>query len=128
MGKAPRGPVPVVIMGLGFIGRQIARAALLSPEVKLIGAVDSQPQLAGSRLGELVQDASTSVRITADLEEAVGRTRGAVVLHATGSRLPDVAEQILEAVKAGCHVVSSCEELAFPWLKHDEWAQKLERA
>src|SRR5688500_10933537 len=104
MGKAPRGPVPVVVMGLGFIGRQIARAALGSPEVNLVGAVDTQPQLHGRKLGELIGDVSTGLKVSADLEEALGRTKGAVLLHATGSRLPDVVDQLLDAVAAGCHV------------------------
>jgi hypothetical protein len=37
-------------------------------------------------------------------------------------------EQLLEAIKLGVPVVSTCEELAFPFLKHPELAAKLERA
>jgi 4-hydroxy-tetrahydrodipicolinate reductase len=37
-----------------------------------------------------------------------------VVCHCTGSRLRDVEGQLLELLTAGCHVVSTCEELAFP--------------
>lgn len=128
MGKAPGGPVPVVVMGLGFIGQEIARAALASAEVKLIGAVDTNPSLAGKKLSEVIGDASANVRITSDLESAIGRTKNPVLLHATGSRLPQVIDQLIAATKLGCHIVSSCEELAFPYLKHDELAEKLDRA
>lgn len=128
MGKAPGGPVPVVVMGLGFIGQEIARAALASPEVKLVGAVDSNPNLAGKKLSELLADPAANVRITGDLGDALGKTSGAVLLHATGSRLPAVMDQLLDAVKRGLHIVSSCEELAFPYFKHDALAEKLDRA
>jgi len=128
MGKAQQGPVPVVVMGLGFIGQEIARAAFASPEVELVGAVDTNPQLAGKKLGELIGIPGVKVKITSDLKEAVGKNKGAVLLQATGSRLPQVAEQLLEAFKLGMSVVSTCEELAFPYLKHPELAEKLDRA
>lgn len=119
----------MVVMGLGFIGQEVARAALASPEVDLIGAVDPHPQLVDRKLADLIGvTAAGRLRVAKDLPGALGRTRGAVLLHATGSRLPLVSDQLLEAIRLGCHIVSSCEELAFPHLKHDELARKLERA
>ncbi len=128
MARAPAGPVPVVVMGLGFIGQEIARAALASPEVELIGAVDTSPQLSGRPLADVLGQPTPKVKVTDSLERALGRRRGAVLLHATGSRLPQVMDQLLEAIKLGVPVVSTCEELAFPFLKHPELATKLERA
>lgn len=125
--KAPSGPVPVVVMGLGYIGQQIVRAALLSPEVKLLGAVDPHPAFVGKKLSALVPGAGPS-KVAGELATALGRTKGAVVLHATGSRLPQVMDQLLEACAVGASVVSTCEELAFPYLKHEALAAKLERA
>lgn len=122
------GPVPVVVMGLGFIGREIARAAHASPEVELIGAVDMHPQLAGKKLGDLLGDPAISLKVTDRLATAVGKKKGVVLLHATGSRLGQVMDQLLEAIHLGMPVVSTCEELSFPHLKHPELAQKLERA
>jgi 4-hydroxy-tetrahydrodipicolinate reductase len=115
-------------MGLGFIGQEIARAASSSSELKLVGAVDLHPQLVGRKLSEVTGVASATFRISKSIEEAVGKHRNVVLLHATGSRLPQVAEQLLLAIKAGLSVVSTCEELAFPHLKHPELAEKLDRA
>ena len=128
MARAPAGPVPVVVMGLGFIGQEIARAALASAEVELIGAVDTNPQLAGRPLADVLGQPTPKLKVTDSLERALGRRRGAVLLHATGSRLPQVMDQLLDAIKLGIPVVSTCEELAFPFLKHPELAAKLERA
>ena len=127
MRRAPAGPVPVVVMGLGFIGQQIVRSALASPEVKLIGAVDNSPKFLGKKLAQLVPGAP-SVKVVGSLSEAFGRTKEGVLLHATGSRLPQVKDQLLEAVGAGYSVVSTCEELSFPYLKHEALAQKLDKA
>lgn len=115
-------------MGLGVIGQEIARAALASDEVELIGAVDSSPQLAGRPLSELLGQAVGSMKVHSSLAPAVGRRKGVVLLHATGSRLPQVKDQLLEAMSLGLHVVSTCEELAFPWFNHPEIADKLEAA
>ncbi len=128
MARAPEGPVPVVVMGLGFIGQEIARAAMSSPEVELIGAVDTQPALVGRPLGDVLGGPAPRVKVAESLEKAVGKRKGVVLLHATGSRLPQVMEQLLDALRLGMPVASTCEELAFPHLKHPELAEKLERA
>lgn len=115
-------------MGLGVIGQEIARAALANDEVELIGAVDSSPQLAGRSLADVLGQAVGTMKVHSSLAPAVARRKGVVLLHATGSRLPQVKDQLLEAMSHGLHVVSTCEELAFPWFNHPEIADKLEAA
>src|SRR4051812_12771702 len=114
-------------MGLGFIGQQIARASLSSPEVTLVGAVDNSPKFLGKKLSDLIPGAPP-VKVVDDLPKAFGRSRRGVLLHATGSRLPQVMDQLLDAIGAGVSIVSTCEELAFPYLKHEALAEKLDKA
>jgi 4-hydroxy-tetrahydrodipicolinate reductase len=128
MARAPEGPVPVVVMGLGFIGQEIARAAMSSPEVELIGAVDMAPSLVGRALGDVLGGPAPRVKVVDSLDKAVGKRKGVVLLHATGSRLPQVVDQLLTALKLGLPVASTCEELAFPYLKYPELAEKLDEA
>lgn len=118
----------MVVMGLGFIGQQIARSALASPEVTLVGAVDTHPQRKGRKLSDIVGEGVSNVRVVDSLEKAVGRTRDVVLLHATGSRLQQVYPQLIEALQLGLPIVSTCEELAFPYLKYPDLADKLDRA
>lgn len=130
--KTSGGPVPVIVMGLGVIGREIVRAALGSEELELVGAVDTSPQLTGKKLSDVLGKTASTVppglKISGDLKSALGSHRDAVLLHATGSRLAQVSDQLLEAIRLGLSVVSTCEELAFPWLKYPELAEKLDRA
>jgi hypothetical protein len=121
------GPVPVVVMGLGFIGQEIARAALANEELELIGAVDKSPSLVGKKLGDIV-GVPCAVKVSGTIAQAVGRRKGVVLLHATGSKLPQVTEQVLEALSHNMHVVSTCEELAFPWFNHGALAEKIDKA
>jgi hypothetical protein len=126
MAKALSGPVPVVVVGLGAIGREIARAALQSEEVTLVGVVDTHPALVGTPLDAL--GVPSDLRVQSTLGRRTPRARPPVVLHATGSSLPAVAEQLLAALHEGHPVVSTCEELSFPWVRHPELATRLERA
>jgi 4-hydroxy-tetrahydrodipicolinate reductase len=49
-----------------------------------------------------------------------------VVIHATGSYLKDVYPQIAPIAKYGVNVISTCEELSYPFLSEPELAKKLE--
>jgi 2,4-diaminopentanoate dehydrogenase len=121
--------VPVVVMGLGFIGRQIAKAAAASPELELVGAVDQSEALVGKPLSELVQGLDFHGKVARKLDDLPKQSlKGAVLLHATGSRLPSVMAELLDAVGRGMSVVSTCEELALPAVRHPELAEQLDAA
>ena len=107
-------PISVAQYGIGPIGAEIARLLLTKPWVKVVGAVDIDPNKIGKDLGEVIGlGRETGVRVTSALEG-----KPDVVCHSTGSRLRDVAGQLEELLARGCHVVSTCEELSFP-LDHE---------
>ena len=121
------GRVPVVVMGLAPLARHRPRC-VGERRVELIGAVDTNKALVGKKLSDVLGVPAGTFKIQPQLSLAVGRRRGVVLLHATGSRLPQVRDQLLEAMSLSMHVVSTCEELAFPWLNHAAIAEQLERA
>jgi 4-hydroxy-tetrahydrodipicolinate reductase len=114
-------------MGLGEIGQAIARAALARPDLRIVGAVDPHPSLAGRPLADVVGGVAPALSIADDLGDVAAAAAGGVVLQATRSRFDEVLPQLREAVEAGLHVASTCEELAWPWLRHDEAAGALDR-
>ncbi|MCW5859507.1 MAG: hypothetical protein KIS63_14505, partial [Caldilineales bacterium] len=59
---------------------------------------------------------------------AVHAPAGAVVLQATGSRLEALSQQLLAAIGLGYHVVSTCEELCWPWDDQPGLAGEINRA
>lgn len=126
-------PLRVVQYGLGPIGQATARAVLEKQEsghMTLVGAVDIDPVKVGTNVGELVgaEDADTTVRVSDDPEWVLGSGEPDVVLHTTSSFVEDVEDQLLRCIHAGVDVVSSTEELAFPFERHPERAQALDRA
>jgi 4-hydroxy-tetrahydrodipicolinate reductase len=115
--------IPVVIAGLGDVGRAIARAALASGDLRVVAVVD--PAFAGRKLDELI-GTPTGLQVEGDGARAFRAAKGGVLLQATSSRFEDVLPQIEQAVKSGLSVVSTCEELAYPWLAHEEEADALD--
>ena len=106
----PVQPITVVQYGLGPIGAEVARLLLTKPWIKLVGAVDIDPNKVGKDVGEVIGlGRAVGVAVTAELQ---GKPE--VVTHATGSRLRDVHAQLRDLLGRGCHVVSTCEELSFP--------------
>jgi hypothetical protein len=51
-----------------------------------------------------------------------------IVMHTTSSSLPKVMDQLLACLDVGSCVVSTCEELAYPYRTYPEWAAKLDKA
>ena len=124
MADGARG-IPVVLMGLGPVGQAVARAALATPDLRVVGAVD--PRHAGRKLGDLLGQPGPALAVAEAPGAALAAARGGVLLHAVTSDLEEAGPHLRQAVKAGLSVVSTCEELAYPWLAHAELAEELDR-
>lgn len=76
-----------------------------------------------------VSDAAVedSPSVSGSLEEVLAEAPDVVVLS-TGSFLPDVTDDVLSCVEARAHVVSPCEELAFPARRDPEVARRIDEA
>lgn len=120
------GGIPVVILGLGEVGRAIARRVLTRPELRLTGAVDPAKGIAGRKLEELLGVPAGGLTVTADPAPALEAARGGVAILATTSSFEKALPHIQLAVRSGCSVVSTCEELAWPWLHHEAAAEALD--
>jgi 4-hydroxy-tetrahydrodipicolinate reductase len=119
-----------LLFGIGAIGAGIGRLAAQRDGIELVAAVDSAPEKVGQSVYEALEieqpRGAPEVRIEADAEQALAKAKPDVVLHATGSYLPDVLPQFIACVKAGVNVVSTCEELCYPWNRHQELAKQLD--
>src|SRR5437868_5733139 len=103
----------VVLMGLGAIGRVIARAALAKPDLEIIAAIDLDPRRVGRKLSDVVDAPAPDITITSDAAAALKQAQHGVLLHATGSRLDRVEGELAQALSAGVARVSTCEELSY---------------
>jgi 4-hydroxy-tetrahydrodipicolinate reductase len=113
--------------GVGPIGASIVRLLRTKKSIEVIGAIDSDPAKAGRDLGEVAgaADAPWGVLITSDAAAMLGESAD-IVVHSTATLLPQVADQLMACLAAESCVVSTCEELAYPFRKYPELAAKLD--
>ena len=105
----------VVFYGLGTIGRGALRLALETGSVTPVAGVDPRKDIIGKDLGELVDMKKLGIPVAATLAEAIDGREADAAIHTTESRIVLVSKQIRELVDAGLSVVTSCEEMIFPW-------------
>ena len=102
--------ITVAQYGIGPIGAEIVRLMLTKPWLKLVAAIDNDPDKVGRDVGDVVGlGRAVGVIVTPELS-----TRAMVVSHSTRSRLAEIEPQLRALLESGCHVISTCEELAFP--------------
>lgn len=121
--------IRIIQYGLGPIGCAIARQVTERANLTLVGAVDVDPAKAGRDAGEVIGlGRELGFPVTATLAEALAHADADVALHATSSYFDRFKPQILELLDAGLDVVSTAEELSFPWFAHPEEAWELDAA
>jgi len=117
----------VVQYGVGTIGGGIVKLMLRKPALEIVGAVDNDPNKVGRDLGRVVGlDRDLGVVVEGDLKSAVPASGADVVVHSTRSILAEVAPQIRECIGTGAHVLSTCEELCYPFHKYPELSASLD--
>ena len=115
----------VLQVGLGPLGRLMARDVHLRSFGSVVSAVDIDPQLAGTPLSELVPEASDECTVSDSLDDV--RTDGIdVAIVTTSSGLEACAPTFRSLLTRGLSVVSTCEELLYPRLQHPALADELD--
>jgi 2,4-diaminopentanoate dehydrogenase len=124
-----RKKIKIVQYGVGPIGGSIARLMRGKQALEIVGAIDADPGKVGKDLGTVIgaADAPWGVGISGDAR-AVLDGHVDLVVHSTSSYLETVKDQLLECLGAGCCVVSTCEELAYPFRKHPKISEELDTA
>lgn len=113
-----------VQMGLGPVGARLCKLALEKKGIELVGAIEKVNL--GKDAGEVIGlGKKLGVTVTDDVNAALA-VRPDVVLHATQSSLELVREQLIPIIKAKVNIVSTCEELAYPWEAQPEIARELD--
>ena len=118
----------VVSFGVGVIGSLTAKFILEEKGnvMDLVGAYDIDPKKVGKDLGSVIGlDSSTGVKVSDDLGGVLTKDVD-VAIHTTASYLKTAVPQIESIVARGVDVVSSCEELSYPYVVDRRLASKLD--
>jgi 4-hydroxy-tetrahydrodipicolinate reductase len=118
----------VVSFGVGVIGSLTAKFILehKQKQLNLVGAYDIDPKKVGRDLGPVVGSGRTEgVKVSNDLDMVL--TGGVdVAIHTTSSYLKGAFPQLESIVTRGVDVVSSCEELSYPYVVDRPLSAKLD--
>ena len=120
--------IRVVCYGAGAVGSRIARFLLEKQGVQIVGAIDVAKDKIGKDLGQVLESGKKlSVIVSDDVDAVMKKACADVVIHATSSYLKDVYPQIAQVAKYGVNVISTCEELSYPYISEPDLAKKLEK-
>jgi len=118
--------IRAVQYGCGPIGCSIVRTALQKPNIEIVGAIDLVN--VGRDLGEVADvKRNLGVFISKDADAVLRETKPDIVIHATSSNLKDVYPQLESIIKAGVNIVSTSEELSYPYRKQPNLANAIDR-
>ncbi|MCM3311833.1 hypothetical protein [Shouchella rhizosphaerae] len=119
--------INVLLYGLGPIGLEVFKSCTRSNNITVIGGVDIDPNKVEKDLGEIAGLSNTGIKVTSSLSNIPHGANHSVALHTTGSSVPQVWPQIKSLLDHGYSVVSSCEELSFPWVRYPELAKEIDQ-
>ena len=117
--------INAALVGAGPLGINLYKYALQRHDIQIIQVIDIDPAIQGRDIGEHCGMEPTGVRIVDKLDES---QKVDVAILATVSDLPRIGPQIISLVEAGLPVVSTCEELFFPWENNHSWSETIDRA
>jgi len=119
--------VDIIHVGIGPLGAKMVGYAVERDCMRIVGAVDTHPDKAGRDLGELCGIDPLGISVSGSLAEAMEGKQADVALLTTVSSIVAVEGQIAELAESGLNIVSTCEELFYPWKTNPEVAERIDR-
>jgi len=118
--------VKIVLHGVGEMGKRIGLLLLQKGGVEIVGAVGRRRGV-GQDLGEVLGlDKKLGIRVSDDLDAVLSKAKPDIVVNSTASFLKEVYPQMATAVKHGANVVSTCEELSYPYIVDTKLCKELD--
>lgn len=114
-------------VGLGPLGLKISKYINDKESIETIAAVDINPELLNKDLGGLAGLGNNGVQIKNSLDTVVNISEVDVVVLTTSSSLKAISKQISPILDLGIPIVSTCEELTYPWDTDREIADDIDK-
>ena len=124
--------VRILQVGMGPLGRMMSRYISERSGMRITGAVDVDLSLIGRALGELCSvppaTGAAAIRVSGSLGGALGIEKADAALLTTESDMKRITPQIIAIIAMGLPVVTTCEELVYPWDTSPELAAEIDDA
>jgi len=116
----------ILQVGLGPLGQKTVQFAV-ARGMKIVAAVDSSPNLVGRDVGEVCGLKKMGVKISPTVKEALKKKKADIAVVTTVSSLARLEQIVTEIAKEKLSIVSTCEELSFPWKVQSARAKKIDK-
>ncbi|MFX0089999.1 MAG: dihydrodipicolinate reductase [Candidatus Hodarchaeota archaeon] len=117
--------ITAVQYGLGPIGCMIARLAS-KKGIEIIGGIDIDKQKMGKDVGQVIGIEPLGVEVTSNAAEFLSKAKPDVVYLTTVSNLKNLMPQLDHCLEAGVNVISTSEELVYPYAQHPELSIRID--
>jgi len=119
----------ILQIGFGPLGIQISKFIAQKTTVRTVAVVDFDINLIGNSLSEISEDLSDEVKIYGSTKDALDdiNVKPDVIIITTVSSLEKFVAQLEEIAKFGIPIISTCEELSYPWVLQPELSIQLDK-
>jgi len=118
--------INTVHVGIGPLGQKVLRYAVERGCFNIVVAVDNDPEKAGKDLGQLCGIEPLGITVRDNLADAIKGQSVDVALVTTVSSIVTLESQVAELANAKLNIVSTCEELFFPWKTNPQVAGRID--
>jgi 4-hydroxy-tetrahydrodipicolinate reductase len=119
--------IKAISYGVGVVGGYIAKFLLEKEGIHIVGAIDVAKDKVGKDLGEVLGlERRIGIKISDNLDSTLSKAKADIAVHATSSFLKDTYPQIASILEHGVNVISTCEELSYPYVSDPKLAEKLD--
>lgn len=118
-------PINAALIGAGPLGINIYKYALKRRDIIITHVIDIAPSMTGKDMGTISGIDATGILISDKISDIKDVN---VAILATVSDLPRIGPQLLSLIEAGLSVVTTCEEMFFPWDSSKDWSETIDRA
>ncbi len=119
--------IKIVVVGLGQIGLETCKLILQKKSFELLAVVDIDPSKADKDLGELLKQQKLGIKVLNNLKTALKEYEPEVTILTSKSHLNEIVNDIFMCIEHHTSVISSCEELLFPFEKNLKLAEEIDQ-
>jgi 4-hydroxy-tetrahydrodipicolinate reductase len=116
----------ILHIGLGPLGRKIVADLYERRLGEVVAVVDVSNELAGRKLSEIVPSIKSKAVVQKSIEDVKSLDSIHCAVVTTSSQLEKCAQTFRDLLGRGMSVVSTCEELCYPYLRHKKLAAELD--
>lgn len=120
--------IKILIWGFGAMGRGMAEMLLTKTGAEIVGICDINHEIVGKNFLDVlnIKSSHKEVIVSDDIDTVLSKVKADVVLLCTDSYTSKTFPKIKKIVAKGINVISTAEEMAYPYVNEPELAKKMD--